>query len=63
MFKLVRDPRKVFEWQDVVDFVDDIGRYIDKQEKTIKDLQQRNDELVMLLDIEKRRNNENERNN
>ena len=55
-FRLIREPRRIFEWQDVVDFIDDIGREIDKRDKEIKDLKQRNDELVMLLDIEKRRN-------
>lgn len=54
-FRLVREPRRIFEWQDVVDFIDDIGREIDKRDKEIEDLKQRNDELVMLLDIEKRR--------
>lgn len=53
---MVRDPRQVFEWQDVVDFIDDIGREIDKKDNIIKDLQQRNDELILLLDIERRRN-------
>lgn len=53
---MVRDPRQVFELQDVEDFNDDVIRAIEKLIKENKDLQQRNDELVMLLDIEKRRN-------
>lgn len=60
---MVRDPRKVFVLQDVEDFCDDVFRAIEKLIKENEELKQRNDELVMLLDIEKRRNNENERTN
>ena len=55
MFKIrLADAKKIFEWQDVIDLLDEVGRYIDKQEEEIKVLQDDKDRLIKLLELEKR---------
>lgn len=53
---------KKYDLQDVYDFFDEFHRTVEKQEKRIKELEQDKDELILLLDIEKRRNSEFEKN-
>lgn len=51
------EAKKIFEWQDVIDLLDEVGRHIDRQDAKIKELEEDKDELIMLLDIERRSKN------
>jgi len=53
------EAKKVLEWDDVINLIDEVKKYIVAQEKEIADLRQRNDALVLLLEIERRSKNEN----
>ena len=52
----LENAKKDFDWQDVVDLIDEVGRELDRKDKRISELEQSNAELIMLLDIERRKN-------
>ena len=52
----LENAKKDFDWQDVIDLIDEVGRGMDRKNKRISELEQSNAELIMLLDIERRKN-------
>ena len=52
----LENAKKDFDWQDVIDLIDEVGREMDRKNKRISELEQSNAELIMLLDIERRKN-------
>ena len=56
MFKIrLSEALKIIEAQDLTDIVDRALREYNKLEAENKDLKERNDELILLLDIERRK--------
>jgi len=50
----LEEAKKDFDWQDLLDLLDEFRRASDKDKKTIMELEEGNQGMVMLLDISRR---------
>lgn len=47
----LENAKKDFDWQDVVDLIDEVGREIDRKDKTIAELDESLQQWILLYDI------------
>lgn len=40
------EPKKTFDWQDVIDMMDEVGRQLDKKDKRISELEEQHERDV-----------------